>query len=821
MAIFNPQVQPTPDPYFLHLSRPIGNIDADKSKALAISATGEGISDAVKGADEVVKKTIEDKVYDKASAIRDQFSSQLAEADTLVRQKPDLITDDGSTGPATGVPAQLKGLPSTLDMLDNARANGKVSPTNYKAQLDSIASDLRSQFPGYRQYIDSQFEKVVGMNPANALIESRIQDINSFQVRINENQNKVLTYLGSHNEYPITAALAQRAQTGNLSMSQAIAALSPFIQSDHNLRMGTARIEQDKLVGEMADRQATQVIGDYTAGTGAAHINGIMITAGLDHPTRISDYIEGVKKGTIPLPTPQQNEALVSMLTQDKASAQAEMRAELYRKNPNDLRDPKNPNSGRTPASYIKNIEDINKHIAAGTALHDTLIDLITNKDTGTAQALSRMSTALVDAQYAQLLQSTARADPKDPNSRPLGDMLKMIAIGTKVGGPNVGAQTLSQALGMNLGTVMGTVVSKMATDLTTSEGRRQVADPRTGATYYGQQPPAAAPYNPASQTQVLPPAPSMNDTVVAAIQRGVPAAGIKIIANLPTIVSDPKQPDEKKLAITKNTFSPENIPLLNNFVRENRDPDSGKVQGGQYSTFRTYGAIAPDIVKLDRAQPGQNVLTNYKNWMENSFSHILFPSELKDLSQFKATANVDFQYSNMPNEPPKIIPVWPKANPNYTGPGLDPAVDPTFVKYAKPIIQASVDRLNSGLATMSGVAKAIPGMDVNAYIYQLFAANRVQGSVPDQILQAIHSSRPDLVQKYSGEPDESTSGSLRSFLNNPSSSQAPRRNNASAGSARAPTGMNLGDILGVKVDNIPKGMTATEFLRLLKERGE
>lgn len=822
MAIFNPQVQPTPDPYFLHLSRPIGNIDTDKSKALAISTVGEGISDVVKGADEVVKKTIEDKVYDKASAVRDQFSSQLAEADTLVRQRPQLITEDGDTGggPATGVPAQLKGLPSTLSMLDNARANGKVSPTNYKAQLDSIASDLRSQFPGYRQYIDSQFEKVVGMNPANALIESRIQDINSFQTRINENQNKVLTYLGSHAQYPVTAALAQRAQTGNLSMSQAIAALSPFLQSEHNLKNDTASIENEKLKGELASTKASQAIGDYVTGWGAAHVNGIVIAANGEHPAMpIQDYIEGVLKGSVKFPTPQEMEGLTQMISADKAAAQREMKAELYRKNPDDLRDKRDPNSGRTPASYIKTPEEINNHIKAGTALHDTLLGLINDKDTGTAGALARMSTTLVDARYSALLQSTESADPSNPKSPALGQMLTTLAVGTKAGGQNVGPLVLSKILGMGFGTVWGTVAAKTGADLTTPK------DIRSGATYLGgQQPPTSTPTAPGAppkpQAQ-LPPPPTMNNAVTKLIENGAPPQVVKVITDLPKIISDPKQPDSKKLALVENTFSKENIPLLNNFVRENRDPDTGKVQGGQYSTFKTYGSIAPDIVKLEKAQPGNNVLANYKNWMENSFSRILFPSELKDLSQFKATTNVDFHYSNMPNEPPKIIPVWPKPDRNYTGPGLDPAVDPTFVKYAKPQIQASVDRLNSGLATMSNVANSIPGMDVNSYIYQLFAANRVAGTVPDQILQAIHSSRPDLVQKYTDTSEEASKGDLGSFINNPGRSVPRTRNNAPAARSVAPGGMNLGEILGVKVDNIPKGMTATEFLRLLKERGQ
>src|SRR5258707_2375647 len=44
--------------------------------------------------------------------------------------------------------------------------------------LNSLAKQLRAQYPGYKDYIDEQIKAVSGVDPANAVMRNLLEDIN-------------------------------------------------------------------------------------------------------------------------------------------------------------------------------------------------------------------------------------------------------------------------------------------------------------------------------------------------------------------------------------------------------------------------------------------------------------------------------------------------------------------------------------------------------------------------------------------------------------------------------------------------------------------
>lgn len=192
MAIFNPEVKETQDPFYLNLSHPISD---QKNYGTGLSEGLKGAAalgtDVVKVAHTLTEQTLSDKIHTDIDVAREDEKAKLdatlynvsgGKAGTKGDAVADATLLSGGTGsvPPTG----LQNLDQTLDGVAGAgpgpRGNGRLSRTDYAARLDTLAKDIRSQYPGWTDYIDQKFKSITGMDPANAVIAGRIADINSW-----------------------------------------------------------------------------------------------------------------------------------------------------------------------------------------------------------------------------------------------------------------------------------------------------------------------------------------------------------------------------------------------------------------------------------------------------------------------------------------------------------------------------------------------------------------------------------------------------------------------------------------------------------------
>lgn len=180
MPTFAPETPAQPDnPYFW--SRPTSEPKPDTSGALRGKAIEEGLKggasalrEGTQGITAAYEKGIQNAVYAAVDPVRDEYMSQLHTADQALQGHgtPDPLGRDA--------PKDVKGLPRTLNTLDSARDNGKLSQTDYDARLTALAKEIRGKYPGFRQYVDEEFKRVTGRDSANQYIHSVIQDIDSF-----------------------------------------------------------------------------------------------------------------------------------------------------------------------------------------------------------------------------------------------------------------------------------------------------------------------------------------------------------------------------------------------------------------------------------------------------------------------------------------------------------------------------------------------------------------------------------------------------------------------------------------------------------------
>jgi len=286
MAVFNPKLNPTGDPSYLTYSRPIdvpetikptgqaGNqilpkgaqyegpkyeglkhadetgLYAGRAEGIRAEGAGELIKNSVmvadlalKGADATYRDVIHEGVYEGASAIRDEYLSNLQKTASSLQKGAKVADASGGVtpktagealdiiaqGPAEAVPPELESLPHSVGGLTSARANNKLSSTDYYARLDTLARGFRARYPGYKSYIDSEISKVTGVDPANARVKSLIQDINASVSASAGAANKETQYLLSKaDDVPGVGAIYMKVKSGEWSSAKGMATAMPL-----------------------------------------------------------------------------------------------------------------------------------------------------------------------------------------------------------------------------------------------------------------------------------------------------------------------------------------------------------------------------------------------------------------------------------------------------------------------------------------------------------------------------------------------------------------------------------------------------------------
>lgn len=194
MTTFDPQFSSS-DPNYLGWSKSADTPKADQSLEIGLKAAGDIFDGGVEIADNAIKATIKDNLSKSLDSERQQFTDALtAVRGTAGKGNPadamagasdqDLMPDKG---PAAPTPVS-NGIQSVSN-LQAAYAGNKLSETQYYSKLTAITKDMRSQWPGYRDYIDQEVSKITGGNPANEYIKSAINDINRSQTNAAKEQD--------------------------------------------------------------------------------------------------------------------------------------------------------------------------------------------------------------------------------------------------------------------------------------------------------------------------------------------------------------------------------------------------------------------------------------------------------------------------------------------------------------------------------------------------------------------------------------------------------------------------------------------------------
>jgi hypothetical protein len=408
VAVFNPNVPEVNPTNFLGWSKAIDQPPPDQTGAILAKGAAELITTGVTGADTLIKKDISEQAHNVIDAERSRYTSDLETAlDKANSGKPAPQTDPEEKKlvmemDADGLPTEIQGLDNNLSTLGSARANGKFSPTAYYGRLDSLAKDLRSRYPGYRDYIDSVFEKYTGVDAANARVKSLMGDLNSYQTQATAERNKwqnVIIQAGREG-IPDADKVLEAFQAGRIDGVGIMRWMAPMkrMKADLDLEEQVRKNIQGRRQTDIDHN--TDVANNAASTIASNYFNTVQEIGGLNSPQKILDFVRDVQAGKVEA-SDEQMQLLGQKIMADKTKVSSDIWKELTRSAPGS-----------------KSIADVIGHSAAkklafedSVSMYDEIGRLILSKDYGAAfNHMNRAKASVEDTNFKAL---------NDPNIGP------------------------------------------------------------------------------------------------------------------------------------------------------------------------------------------------------------------------------------------------------------------------------------------------------------------------------------------------------------------------------------------------------------------
>jgi hypothetical protein len=724
MAPF-PTVAPTNDPNYLSHSRAISQPESDKSMGTLLTGVGNVLNAGIKVTDFLNKDSIDKQVYAQVDAAREEYTANLQNAkdSVLTSNSPqasgssDVIPNEGATEfsgqskkiDPNKIPLQVKHLDTYVGNLQGAYQAGKISNTYYYSRLNSIAKDLRSQYPGYREYIDQKISSITGVNPANALVNSLISDINRQGEGRDKERDRNMAALSSMNKegVPFTNVVIEDYIAGKRTDADVRAWINEQNQREYLLKQTKAEREERKGSREEVSYQDRQDANYIASDTVTNYLKNMRLGAGLKTIDDIRQRL--LEHQTNPEKQLDSEEAL--QLGQLVQAYELKAREDLTRQFKQRRRDGTSieaslGGAGET-AKFIDEALYPLKHIAKAiqdkdvpAVLYGTQLQEAVFRD-----GMTGREGMLKNTQMRRALQ--------------LGDAIKNM-------NPEFNRQLTEKFL-------LDNTIEPFKTWINEST-KEMIVQPDARLT-------------------------TVTAKVDEAKQRGIPLATVyNKLLKQSEIISDPKAPLQAKVNMAKAFFDPANLPLLTRFEREVTDAD-GKTRPGQNSVFTVLTRVTPELKRLADTPEGKaaDLWGKYENWTAQSYKH-LFGQDVKDLSNVELPKGSVMAWDTGQNR----FKVMYKGTDlttvnaaailrNDRGVGTE-AVNKNlrefFLSSGKTFEESlkTVNRINSSTQRLAEVAKA-GGKDVGAFIINTlgeagFSPNADNTYIPTSMAKSIFSSR-------------------------------------------------------------------------------
>lgn len=683
MAVFNPDVPQGRDgmPNYFRYSEPVSDIQADKSKGIALAGAGT----AIEGAAELAKTTAHDiinkDVRETVEPIRDDFTKQLeavrAAQNNIVPNAVQTTSGNSVGGTAASFaqaptpPAIDSGL-SKVQSIQDAFTNGKINDTYYDQRLKTGVTELRSRYPGFVDYIDQKVSSITGVNPANAYITNLMQDINHAVSSKKTEADKVLDIARTKGiNYDKGYQMYQGLKNGTVSEDKYMEWYGEENVKDTQRERALGDLNLKAKAGQDVEGEAKKVLSDHISSRISSDFNGMISINGLNSPVAILDFMRQAEENPGKFTGPQYEEFAAKMIAHQNT-----LRTQLA------LETNRNGLTNKVGGSAARDAE-----LDSQMKIYDFLKGV---KDAnGFGVAMFHVNQAKAVSQQRK-------------------DNFTMSSIGEVADK----AEILNQKFGPGFAPLIAQTIM----------GEQTKLPDQLKALFHEKAVEAHA--QPGGDTKPTTIAQHMREVDADKRIDGQSKAYIyKGLVNTSNEIKDPKMSDDVKATAVRYLFDPANNGVLQNWKMDYRttSPDGRlKIEHpGKYAVWTqlTDKDVSDSISKLDDKSKSY-----YKNWVDIT-GRELIGEDVRNLNHFTGHDNLYFKWVNTGNGTPKLelqdnegglaSPVGKKAGipgDNYS--------TPNTTGY-RVQVQAVVDRINRALPNLEHVYKSFGGGDTETMLLQ------------------------------------------------------------------------------------------------------
>lgn len=715
LVVFNPQVDPVNPPNWSNVSKPISDVQADKSTAIAITGATEVLDSSVKAADMLTKESIKQDTYEGVDRLRDAYTDGLKTVRNMQiagTQTPGSLLPDGGDGGGDAPPGLSNGLDRVKQIGTALAQNGnKINDTLYTGALNSMAKQLRNSYPGYRDYIDEQIKSVSGVDPANAFMKNLMEDINRNQEANKTERNATLGMIrdlskeGFHDANGVSAAsMGALYKAGRIDETQFNGWVNDAMKLRYDIK-AKADSRADRQAGEQdASKDAVKDAGDLATKTINQGWKTFTIGKGTDTFEKMANYIRD-NAGNQNV-TDERSRAIGQQMLALRngmwtSAWQAATEAGLLSKGG-------------------ENADAIRKSLDARFATMDLAIKSVTDGDWGSAYSHMQFNKAITE-DSKNLLYNAPDETVRRYN--------RMVGAVNSIS-PQAASQFFNSSVLGGVPKGESDYLKTMKLELLTQPDEQQGS--LVGAKQQIEKMKAKGATSPKTYSDFI-------DTV--------------------NFITDKNWNMENRVNLARGFFDPvKNAGLLSdeNFKKDYTD-QNGRQVPGKYSVFNKLAAPAVSNSIKEIGQQRPDVSTDYRVMMEREFGEQLFSRELKDLGQDNANQSSNRGYKiGYVSQPGQV------ARFAITDNNGRELTDTEALALRAPV--PAKNRLNSGIAGMYNVYGATGSAEPNTdilntmykYGYQQAGPNRDlnQGwtgeasDVPRMIWNSLVASQQDRLRK-------------------------------------------------------------------------
>lgn len=694
MAQFNPPIQPTNDPNYENRSRPVDIPDSirprgveanqilpkgqeigDKSAEYTGKAAGyaaEAAGSASKGYGDLfagvvgigdfmakagvsmVKKDIEDKVYEVANNERMRYTAELENLKASGGAKSLL---DSNAQMSEDIPDEIAELPETLNTLQGAEHAGKLSKTGYNGRLLAAAKDLRARYPGFKNEIDLEFAKVTGVNPANAYITGLVRDINVMNSSQNSEKNKLLGYIRGKAGFEGSEEAYRNVEIGRWGGNEVVKWAAPQERFRLELSDRAAVFNDKKLSLDDRKMRGGELLDKGLEGIVNTHVSSFVRSMGLDTPENAEVAAARTQNGEI---TPK----AWGEHGQRWADAKLKLREAMY------------TDAQRQGLTQVVGLDKVTEKIDAAMKRMDAVGDRIFNHDSGGVYRTAQQIKLMGDQDQKDLL-----------NDSIVGTDFRAIDTIKRIGGDNY----------------------------LQSENLRKIVDGLSGryANYQERWKNHIQSQNDMITSGVPVTLNRMFDEFKVKMKDATDTEKRKMnssMINEITRITDPTVPDNIKENYAYTAFHPNNLNFISRLNIDGKDVNGRDIEG-QNAVFQKFTSpeMTKEMKRLGQAKPV--IWENYVNWTQETLGKELIGREINGLSQIRNPAiKVGWDSDNK-----RLVPRYEgqletvRGRPGLTGGGVTTTTGSgTDTEWG--IVQRAVNRINSNLNNFKNVAEASGG---------------------------------------------------------------------------------------------------------------